>query len=611
MRVRFWGTRGSIAKPGRSTIRYGGNTSCVEVRSAAGTLVVLDCGTGAHGLGQALLAASTQPIRGHLLISHTHWDHIQGVPFFAPLFVPGGEWDVYAPRGFAQSLRETLAGQMQYAYFPITLEQFGATIRYHELVEGNFRVGDVDVRAQYLNHPALTLGYRLEADGASMVYASDHEPFARDLAAGEGTIAGEDGRHADFLAGADLVIHDAQFTAEEYPAKVGWGHSSVEYAVAVSRRAGVRRLALTHHDPLRDDDALDRLVAAARVRAGATPDVFAATEGEVIELEARASYADGQAVDGLPPADAPPAFGESGILLGTANTAAVEAVCVAAGACGVRVARADDAAAAVDTFAHEEQALVVLGRTLPDGGDGLDACRAIRASGATGAADVPVVVVAAARDAAAGAAAGVTDWLIEPFSVGYARTRVQAWLLRTPCRWVPAALPVDEEERLAALHALNVLDTPPEERFDRLTRLAAALFDVPIALVSLVDRHRQWLKSCHGVPLRETSREVSFCAHAIHDTDITVVPDALLDPRFADNPTVTDGPRIRFYAGFPLVMPGGQCVGTLCVVDTRPRQLDEAGLRLLKDLGNLVRQELVASANGTPEAKPVRETLLA
>jgi phosphoribosyl 1,2-cyclic phosphodiesterase len=157
MRVRFWGTRGSIATPGPSTLRYGGNTACVEVRSESDTLVVLDCGTGAHSLGRSLLDGARRPLRGHILISHTHWDHIQGLPFFAPLFVPGGEWDIYGPRGLAQSLHETLAGQMRYTYFPVTLEQLGAEIRYHDLVEGMFEVGEVRVRTQYLNHPALTL----------------------------------------------------------------------------------------------------------------------------------------------------------------------------------------------------------------------------------------------------------------------------------------------------------------------------------------------------------------------------------------------------------------------------------------------------------------------
>ena len=155
MRVRFWGTRGSIATPGEGTVRYGGNTSCVEVRSASGTLMVLDCGTGARNLGQTLMAAGPLPLRGHILIGHTHWDHIQGLPFFAPLFVPGNEWDIYAPRGFEQSLRETLAGQMQYTYFPVTLDQLSAKIRYHEIVEGSFDVGDVRVTEIDRHHRVL------------------------------------------------------------------------------------------------------------------------------------------------------------------------------------------------------------------------------------------------------------------------------------------------------------------------------------------------------------------------------------------------------------------------------------------------------------------------
>ena len=176
MDVRFWGTRGSLAKPGPSTLRYGGNTSCVEVR-AAGTLIILDCGTGVHGLGQALLSASP-PQNGHLLISHTHWDHIQGFPFFAPLFVPGNSWDIYAPGQLGQKLEQTLSGQMEYNYFPVTLEQLGAAIRFHDLGEGRFTIDGVQVTAQYLNHPALALGYRLESGGSAVVYSVDHEPHA-------------------------------------------------------------------------------------------------------------------------------------------------------------------------------------------------------------------------------------------------------------------------------------------------------------------------------------------------------------------------------------------------------------------------------------------------
>ena len=284
MRVRFWGARGSLAKPGPSTLRYGGNTSCVEVRTAAGTLIVIDCGTGLHGLGQALMSAEKPSMKGHVLISHTHWDHIQGIPFFAPFFMPETEWDIYGPKGIGQSLRDSLAGQMQYAYFPVALEQLDANIRYHELIEGTFQMDDVTVRTRYLNHPALTVAYRLEADGAAIVYASDHEPHSRHLATGKGQMLGEDLRHCEFLAGADLVIHDAQYTSERVPEQSsagGTAPSSTPWPFAVWPEP--RRLALTHHDPLRSDDAhrsAGREGACRSQRYGSAPDVFAAAEGQ-------------------------------------------------------------------------------------------------------------------------------------------------------------------------------------------------------------------------------------------------------------------------------------------------------------------------------------------
>jgi ribonuclease BN (tRNA processing enzyme) len=302
MRIRFWGTRGSLAKPGRTTLRYGGNTSCVEVRADDGTLIVLDCGTGAHGLGQALLAAGRRPIRGHLLITHTHWDHIQGFPFFTPLFIPGNEWDIYAPGGMGQHLEATLAGQMEFTYFPVSLDQLGATIRYHDLVEGTTDVGGVRVTAHYLNHPALALGYRLEVGGVSVVYATDHEPHARvepnPAALAQGAPAYQrDRRHVDWLAGVDLLIHDSQYTAAEYANKIGWGHTPVEWTVDYAVAGRVERLALYHHDPLRDDDALDRVLEACRERAaaaGSSLEIFAAAEGQVVELPERENGAGGR-----------------------------------------------------------------------------------------------------------------------------------------------------------------------------------------------------------------------------------------------------------------------------------------------------------------------------
>jgi GAF domain-containing protein len=172
---------------------------------------------------------------------------------------------------------------------------------------------------------------------------------------------------------------------------------------------------------------------------------------------------------------------------------------------------------------------------------------------------------------------------------------VRSWLLRTPCRWQKAPIPPDEERRLTALRHLGLLDTPPEERFDRLTRLAAAILDVPTALVSLVDSDRQWFKSGYGDGPRETPRDASFCAHAVASRTALVVPDALEDPRFADNPLVSGDPRVRFYAGQPLILPDGSCVGTVCLVDTRPRELDERQRGLLADIGELVRRELLMS----------------
>jgi phosphoribosyl 1,2-cyclic phosphodiesterase/CheY-like chemotaxis protein len=594
MRIKFWGTRGSIAKPGPDTVRYGGNTSCVEIRSSRGSLIIIDCGTGAHALGQSLLAASPKGIRGHILISHTHWDHIQGLPFFGPLFVSGNEWDIYGPKGLDESVREALAGQMQYAYFPVALEQFGATVRYHDLVEGAFQIDDVRITTRYLNHPALTLGYRLEADGATLVYSTDHEPHSRALAAGEGQIGGQDERHAEFLRGADLVLHDAQYTAKEYPAKIGWGHSPAEYAVRIAHHAGVTKIGLTHHDPLRDDKSLDQLVenlrAALRSR-GSTMEVFAAAEGLSLEIEPSLAQRPDVAVVADARAAISPARTNGSVVLAISDPESTATFAAAAEAEGVPLQTFSDPSAIPGYLRAERPSMVILDHC-PPRVDGLAICQAIRSWPSADAQSLPVILLADCEDTAGGEAAGVTEWIVRPFTSSYVRTKVRAWILRTTCHWVRARIPEDEGSRLGALRSLCILDTKPEPRFDRITRLAAALFDVPIALISLVDWDRQWCKSCCGLQAGEISRDESFCAHIVHSREIMIVPDALRDPRFADNPMVTNAPRVRFYAGAPLILDNGKCVGTLCMIDTRVRSLEGPSIGLLQDLRDLAVQEL-------------------
>jgi hypothetical protein len=206
----------------------------------------------------------------------------------------------------------------------------------------------------------------------------------------------------------------------------------------------------------------------------------------------------------------------------------------------------------------------------------------------------PILVVADEEDMLAWTKMGVSGWLIRPFSLAYARTRIRACLLGTACHWERALASQDEERRLASLHDLGILDTPPEERFDRITRLAASVFKVPMAIVSLVDRERQWFKSTYGLDITETSRETSFCAHAVASREVLVIPDTFQDPRFSDNPLVVEAPRIRFYAGCPLFV-GTNCVGTLCVLDDRPHQIDAEAVSLLHDLAVLAEIELCGS----------------
>ncbi len=601
MKIRFWGTRGSIAKPGPSTVRYGGNTSCVELRTDAGTVVVFDCGTGAHELGRELVRQHGKATRGHILISHTHWDHIQGIPFFEPFFEAGGEWDIYGPKGLMQSIRDTLAGQMEYTYFPIGVDKFGATIRYHDLVEGAFSIDDISIVTQYLNHPALTLGYRVRADGATMVYCCDHEPNVAAAGSGQLELSGLDRHHVEFLSGADLVIHDSQFTAEEYPRRIGWGHSPAEYVVQVCQAAGVKKVMLTHHDPMRDDDAVDHIIADLRQRlAGTQPplDVQAAAEGLIVPVASTAGHAPA-AASALQEAHATveAVSLKHPVLMQVPDDKISRLLQEAMRLEGLPdpiVPRTSDYLSAASTD-HYSLALI---QHDPPAIDGLGIANQIHGGQIGPDTQLPVVLITTDPEQVARNHGVAMDWLIAPFTLSYVRTKLRYWTLHLACRWVPARLPADEPQRLEILHNLAVLDTPPEERFDRITRIAAATFDVPIALISLVDKDRQWFKSCVGINVSETPRDLAFCAHAVEQHADVVVDDTLLDDRFADNPLVTSGPRVRFYAGAPLMLKNGVCLGTLCVVDTRPRHLSAADLVSLHDLRDMVMEQLARTQPG-------------
>lgn len=590
MRIRFWGTRGSIATPGPSTVRYGGNTACVEVRSDAGTTLVLDCGTGARPLGAALVEEQPSP-SGAVLLGHTHWDHIQGLPFFEPLFRPGGRWELYGPRGLGASLAQTLAGQMQYQYFPVSVEQLGADVSYHDLVEGSFEVGDLVVRTQYLNHTALTLGYRIEGDGAVVCYLADHEPFDSDLGAGgDLTSSSEDGRHVGFMAGADVVIHDAQYDAEEYETRRGWGHSTVEYVVDAALAAGVPRTVLFHHDPGHDDDAIDALVERARRRAAGRTSVTAAAEGDGLEARSAVPPARAGSSPGRSAAVAP-ALEElaSTIVVAVRDPVLRDQLLAAAEAERLTVV---EASGGLERGLHDGRAVLIVDL---DDGDGVLERLRTALDRATWPAPAVLAVTRSLRGLTASVPA-VTDWLVWPASAGHVRTKLRAAVLRRACRWLAAPRPGDDDRRVEALHRLGVLDTGPEPRFDRFTEAACRALAMPVALITLVDADRQWFKSRVGLGFAESPRDQSLCAHAILGPDVMQVPDLLEDDRFADNPAVVGEERARFYAGAPIELDDGSRVGTLCVVDHRPRLLGADQLAELRRLADGVAAELQRGA---------------
>lgn len=274
LKIRFWGVRGSIACPGMHTVRYGGNTPCVEM-CAGEQRFIFDGGTGLRVLGQSLL--SEMPLEAHLFFTHTHWDHIQGFPFFVPAFVEGNRFHIYGPRGSTGvTIQQCLNDQMLHPNFPVPLKVMGGDLKFYDLVPGEaVKIGPTTIETAVLNHPGGAIGYRLNWQGLAVAYVSDTEHFRDRL-----------DEHVLWLArNADVLIYDATYTDEEYYAqpnnRMGWGHSTWQEAVKVAQAAAVKKLVIFHHDPLHNDNFLDQI--AEQVQA-AFPDSLMAQEGLTIQL---------------------------------------------------------------------------------------------------------------------------------------------------------------------------------------------------------------------------------------------------------------------------------------------------------------------------------------
>jgi phosphoribosyl 1,2-cyclic phosphodiesterase/CheY-like chemotaxis protein len=297
--LRFWGVRGSIPTPGLETAAFGGNTSCVEMR-VGDDIIILDAGSGIRGLGQALMRESKgQPMNISMLVTHTHWDHIQGFPFFIPAYNPTVNVRILGYEGAVHGLRGALFEQMQSAFFPIGLNQMASHVTFEELEDMQFDLGAAKVRTIFSNHPGICLGYRVVTAKGDVVYMPDHEAYERhererQKVAGEDSAPGiayarsQDEKVIEFLRDAEVMIADSQYDRAEYPTRLGWGHTCADDTVDLAMRAGVKQLFLFHHDPDHDDGKIEKMAAEGQARAkeqGSSLVVSAAREGGEYVLE--------------------------------------------------------------------------------------------------------------------------------------------------------------------------------------------------------------------------------------------------------------------------------------------------------------------------------------
>jgi phosphoribosyl 1,2-cyclic phosphodiesterase len=280
VKVKFWGTRGSIATPGPTTVRFGGNTTCLEILLEDGARIVLDAGTGIRMLGSALLESpATEPI--HLFLTHSHWDHIQGFPFFSPAYDRDREIRIYGFQRAYDKLREILTNQMESKFFPVNFEDLNAKIKFIEISAETYQIKNAKISAVANNHPGTAHGFRIRENARSLVFLTDNELHP------PSNLQTSWSEFVEFCSGANLLIHDAMYTEDELEKRQGWGHSSYAQALDLALDAGVETLTLFHHDPAHDDATIDRIVADCRHRIEdrkASLRCDAAVEGSVLHV---------------------------------------------------------------------------------------------------------------------------------------------------------------------------------------------------------------------------------------------------------------------------------------------------------------------------------------
>ena len=293
--IKFWGVRGSIPTPGPSTSRYGGNTPCLELNYGDDNFFILDAGSGIREFGQHLLKLG-KPVKSHIFISHMHWDHIQGIPFFVPAYIPGNNFVFHGAQEADLSLEDILADQMNPVNFPVQITEMSSKFEFEPMYEGQYTFEGIKVEAMYLNHPGYALGYKFHINNKMVVYISDNEPYPVHPKATQDTdnpdqilfVEDSNQRLINFVKDVDVLIHDAQYTPDEYKTKIQWGHSPYDYTVKIALGAKVKTLALFHHDPLHDDAFVDSIIEASKKiswQAGSNMQILGAQEGVEISLD--------------------------------------------------------------------------------------------------------------------------------------------------------------------------------------------------------------------------------------------------------------------------------------------------------------------------------------